>query len=450
MDRRRPIQPGIERKKDPTTGVQKTPKKRPVTSGTIDPRRRASSGTTASGRTGQARSTRTAAENYRGTPRTAGSAAYGQRGTSGRNPNARSQASAAARRRAAMRKKQQRRARMIRLGIVAAVLLIVIILIFAIPKKAPEPAVPAVPAEEVIQETPIEEPDDQPEAFETEEAEEEPADAFYDDATEEAADELTIEANTIETPSVAANTSDTENFPDYEIAPNGVNTINPIGVPQCERVPDSYFDDAVFVGDSITLALSKNAVYYRKKGRPDFLGKAEFLPAGGMGYRDAVREITEDSHHPTYQGKKMLVEDAIQAMGAKKVYIMMGMNDVAMANAEKTTSRMLTLCKRIREKSPDTIIFIQSCTPRAEGNYSGDLNNENLFNLDIAMYEALRQFEGQGLYFVDVAYALRDENGWLPTGLCSDLKGKRLHMNGEGIEIWTDYLYTHVPRELMY
>ena len=48
-----------------------------------------------------------------------------------------------------------------------------------------------------------------------------------------------------------------------------------------KEVDSSWFDDAVFVGDSVTLKLS----YYADNGS---LGKAEFLCAGSLGYGEAL------------------------------------------------------------------------------------------------------------------------------------------------------------------
>ena len=100
-----------------------------------------------------------------------------------------------------------------------------------------------------------------------------------------------------------------------------------LGLQEGGVVPDGYFDDAVFVGDSITLKLYHYVKDMRNQGTP-CLGSAKFLTAGSLGSGNALWPVSKESVHPSYQGEKMRIEKAIELMGARKVYIMLGMNDV--------------------------------------------------------------------------------------------------------------------------
>ena len=55
-----------------------------------------------------------------------------------------------------------------------------------------------------------------------------------------------------------------------------------LGLQESGVVPDGYFDDAVFVGDSITLKLYHYVKDMRNQGTP-CLGGAKFLTAGSLG-----------------------------------------------------------------------------------------------------------------------------------------------------------------------
>ena len=101
-----------------------------------------------------------------------------------------------------------------------------------------------------------------------------------------------------------------------------------LGLQESGVVPDGYFDDAVFIGDSITLKLYHYVKDMRNQGTP-CLGGAKFLTAGSLGSGNALWPVSKESVHPSYQGDKMRIEKAIELMGARKVYIMLGMNDVA-------------------------------------------------------------------------------------------------------------------------
>jgi len=214
------------------------------------------------------------------------------------------------------------------------------------------------------------------------------------------------------------------------------------GVPESAPVEDSYFDDVVFIGDSVSLKLQ---YYVREKrsSEPDFLGGAQFLTAGSFSYINALKPVTEESVHPTYHGEKMLLEDAVAACGAKKLYIMLGMNDIAGGRYEATIANLKTVMGRIREKAPDVTFYFQSVTPRTEDSEIGSLNNEIIRGYN----EALLHFcEENGYYFIDVYSALCDEMGDLPPEYCSDpvaTGGMGIHFTNAACKAWIDYLFTH-------
>ena len=147
----------------------------------------------------------------------------------------------------------------------------------------------------------------------------------------------------------------------------------PAGTP----VDASWFDDAVFIGDSVTLKLS----YYCEDH--DDLGKAEFLCAGSLGYTNALWDLDhEDNVHPTYNGEKVTVDEGAKQLGAKKIFIMLGMNDIGLYGIDGATSSMIELTDKIASKCPDAVIYIESVTPMVAGNSLGDLNNENIYKFD--------------------------------------------------------------------
>lgn len=202
-----------------------------------------------------------------------------------------------------------------------------------------------------------------------------------------------------------------------------------------EEVPVEWFDDAVFVGDSVT-----NALYnFSDEGA---LGDAEFIPSVGIGYHSALWDINAKNNlHPTYYGKKMLMEDAIKASGKSKLFVMMGMNDFSWS-IDSTEQCMKEFLQRVEQKCPGIKIYVQSVTPLIASMKRKDaLNNTNIaiFNERIKNY-CLEQ----GYVYVDVASAVSDENGNLRDELCYDPKYMGLHPNKAGCRIWIDYLKTHV------
>ncbi len=210
------------------------------------------------------------------------------------------------------------------------------------------------------------------------------------------------------------------------------------GIQESEAVDHSYFDDAVFIGDSISLKLSHYARKMRQEDE-DFLGKAKFLVAGSLGSGNALWEISNESVHPSYKGEKMLLEDSVKAAKAGKVYIMLGSNDVGLYGVEGSVENMRTLVYRILEKSPDVEIFIQSATPRIAAVKSKP-TNRGLFDYDLKLYELCME---EGWNFVDVASVMRDESGNLYEEYCSDAPTMGMHFTDAACQIWVDYLLTH-------
>ena len=224
--------------------------------------------------------------------------------------------------------------------------------------------------------------------------------------------------------------------PAYELRTDYPNTIDPLGLPESSRVDDSYFDDAIFVGDSVTLKLRQYALNARKNGEPS----ANFLAAQSFSARNALHEVSETSIHPVIGGVKMTLEEAVAVSGAKKLYIMLGMNDVGVVGAEKSVQNMIELLRRIQEKNPGIRIFVESATPRLSGT---EPTTGQLFEYDVKLYDAILALNDPNIRYVDVAYAMRDEQGKLRAEFCGDPDGMAIHFTNEGCRQWIDYLYTH-------
>ena len=218
-----------------------------------------------------------------------------------------------------------------------------------------------------------------------------------------------------------------------------------LGLRSGPRVEDAFFDDTLIVGDSVTRKLE---LYVRnqRKTDPNLLGKARFFTAGSLGSGNLQRPITQKSVHPKLDGVKMTLEDAVATVKAKKVYIMLGMNDIAAYGVQGSVDNLMALIGKVREKSPRVEIFVESVTPRVRGRDEKTLNNANIVKYNELLCQTIRDSGIPKLWFVDVASALRDEDGTLPRAYCSDPGTMGIHFTDAACEIWIDYLYTHTPR----
>lgn len=201
--------------------------------------------------------------------------------------------------------------------------------------------------------------------------------------------------------------------------------------PQDTPITDSgevmhFFDDAAFIGDSVSLKLQR---YQAEHG---VFGSATFLTAGSYSVYHAVN----NSMFVSYRGQQMSPEDALAACGAKKVFILLGMNDIGRSDVgiDKTIANWAVLLQRIREKNPDIQIYIQSGTPIHASRDSGLLSNDNMNTYN----EKLKTFAAQnGCQFIDIATVMKDANGDLKDAYCSDAY---VHLSDEGCAAWVSVL----------
>lgn len=207
-------------------------------------------------------------------------------------------------------------------------------------------------------------------------------------------------------------------------------------VPEGPRVDSSYFDDAVFIGDSISLKLT----WY--EAAMNVLGNAQFLTEGSLGSGNALWAVSDASRHPKYNGQKMLLRESVPLTGAKKMYIMLGMNDIGVFGVSGAVANLVTLVNAIRANAPDIKVFIQSMTPTTSTSYLRYNRHtiDNIVNYNKALLQAC---QNNGWYFVNVASVMYDEYGYLRREYCSDPGGMGIHFTNSGCAAWVEYLYTH-------
>lgn len=195
---------------------------------------------------------------------------------------------------------------------------------------------------------------------------------------------------------------------------------------------DKFFDDAIFVGDSVTVGLKGYVTNERNAGRA-CLGQAQFLCEGSMGYINSYhRKIM-----PTYRGSKVTIEDGIKQSGAKKVFIMLGMNDfygygegVAMRAAKGTIDNIIA-------KNPDVKIYIQSVTPILKNKQHDGFTNEQVDAFNLKLKVLCNEY---GLTYVDTNSCMRDTDGSLKSEYCGDPGAMGIHMSYPGCKAWVEYL----------
>ena len=187
-----------------------------------------------------------------------------------------------------------------------------------------------------------------------------------------------------------------------------------------ETVDESYFDDALFIGDSRTDGLRlyspfSGATYYYATSLSIYgvMDSAETCD-GCYGIRQLLKNRTYG-----------------------KIYIMFGINE---AYSDKTTflDRYGKVIDEIREYQPDALIYIQSImyvTAKKMANDPG-FSNDGLR----AKNEGLREMaNGENIFYLEINDVLNDGAGNLP----SDYTNDGVHLKPEYYSLWRDYLLEH-------
>lgn len=192
------------------------------------------------------------------------------------------------------------------------------------------------------------------------------------------------------------------------------------------RVTSSYFDDAVFIGDSLTVGIK----HY------DVMSNATVFAATGVGLENIFTK------QAIKQGDRTLtILDALSEQPAKKVYIMLGANSL-MSSFDRLIDQYGRLVDEvIRRTDKDTVIYVQSVLPINEPLFHVKYSPNTTTNADIDRFNALlcAMAAEKSVYYLDVASAFKDGSNALPESNTPD----GMHIISSQYVVWFDYLKTH-------
>ena len=194
-------------------------------------------------------------------------------------------------------------------------------------------------------------------------------------------------------------------------------------VPQSPAVDNSYFDDAVFIGDSRTQGLITATGLYNTTA---------FTHQGltvDTAFKDLIAEI---------DGQYYTAVDALNHTHFSKVYIMLGINETGWIYSSKFIEGYGRIIDAVRNANPDAIIYIQEILPVSN---SVSNSHDYIKNSKIDEYNQLLQqlAEEKQVYFVDTASSVAAADGSLPEDAAVD----GIHMKNSYCQKWLDYLKTH-------
>ena len=219
-----------------------------------------------------------------------------------------------------------------------------------------------------------------------------------------------------------------EQTPDEVVTPVVIPTYDLSGaVPESEMVGDDYFDDALFIGNSLIVGLQRTVPL-----------NARYFASIGLN----VSQVFTKELIPMKSGKVMTISDAMETISFSKVYLMFGINELGWGSIASFINYYGQIIDRIREINPDAIIYVQSILPINEEKWAKSRDFQSCINnVAVATFnqKIVEMCDDKGAAFVNVGEVLTDETG----NLFSDATSDGIHIGGIFSTRWVEYLKTH-------
>lgn len=207
-----------------------------------------------------------------------------------------------------------------------------------------------------------------------------------------------------------------------------------------ERLPDdqliTYYDQAVFVGDSITELFRFYVNGVVRKENPGYFPGVKFYAAHG--YKLATAAAPRPSLSETnisYKGNAITIQGLLEKLKPANMFILLGLSDRIGDEIDKGMEYIEQIVAAAAEISPETKIHFFSLTPV-------DANVEKKFPERQRKWDAYNvaleaKCEELGVYFIDITTPLKDEHGLLASSLATE---DGYHLNDDGNAIWVQMM----------
>ena len=186
------------------------------------------------------------------------------------------------------------------------------------------------------------------------------------------------------------------------------------------KVDKSYFDDALFIGDSRIEGLAlysglDNAQFAYMEGLTTFGLMSEKIAANGTA----------------------TLTDLLGSQTFKKIYIMLGINEAGY-NTDSYVSSYMDAVSQIQALQPNAVIFMMGCM-HVSSDYSDTHDIVNNDNIDEKNGAIAAYADGIKLFYLDMNTVVDDGKG----GLIKDYTWDDIHLQAQYYSVWEDYLYSH-------
>lgn len=192
-------------------------------------------------------------------------------------------------------------------------------------------------------------------------------------------------------------------------------------------ISESYFDDAVFIGDSRTEGLEtfsglKNATFYAEKG---------------------LNVKTAFEHKLVkLDNQEITIPNALKKQSFGKVYIMFGVNELGWIYEQIFIERYANLIDQIKKLQPNAEIYIQSIihVSSEREKKEPELSNKKINRRNKLLKKLAKEKKVQ---YINLNKVLTDKNGALFSNAATD----GIHLNKTYCVLWKDYLMEYASNQ---
>jgi len=211
-------------------------------------------------------------------------------------------------------------------------------------------------------------------------------------------------------------------------------------VGESEAVPNSYFNDACFIGHSMVLGMSS----YFSLPRADFFAVNGISTGGILRHQGFPLAGSRSNANGDTESNTGSLRTVLGQKTYGKVYIMLGTNELSSESRHMDAfyTNLCSLVDLVRLRQPSATIYLISILPvsQSRSSSSANFNRENVLNYnDIMMQVSINK----NVYYIDAFGEFADDQGYLPRSACMS---DGVHILSREYSRLKTFLKTHTVR----
>ena len=191
---------------------------------------------------------------------------------------------------------------------------------------------------------------------------------------------------------------------------------------------ESYFEDALFIGNSRTVGM------YLFGDMPE---STDFFADVGMTIYDV---LDANIDVPPESGSTNTLTGLLTAKQYGKIYIMFGINELGTGTSESFVEYYQSVVQQICQMQPDAIVYVQSIINVAASAETDVISNANINEKNALLSQIA---DNKQVFYIDLNPSLVDSSGYLNSDYTSD----GIHLGGSALPLWKDCLLANAMQK---